>query len=127
MERFGEVCCSDEHAEEFVEKVRAVRIQAAAALATQARETEAQQVETSVTGAPQRQGWKRYLKMGACCGAPLLALIFLAGGGGVVFGAAGAALPYLAALACPLGMYFMMRSMAKMTEKEHAKNQREEK
>jgi hypothetical protein len=49
--------------------------------------------------------------MAACCGAPLLALVLLAGGGGALLGAAGAALPLLLALACPLGMFFMMRAM----------------
>jgi len=31
----------------------------------------------------------------------------------VLLGAAGALLPVLAVLACPLGMYFMMRGMSK--------------
>ncbi|MGH7419574.1 MAG: DUF2933 domain-containing protein [Candidatus Rokuibacteriota bacterium] len=49
--------------------------------------------------------------MGACCGLPLLALVFLAGGGGALLGAGAAVLPLLAVLACPLGMFFMMRAM----------------
>ncbi|MGH2610308.1 MAG: DUF2933 domain-containing protein, partial [Tepidiformaceae bacterium] len=56
--------------------------------------------------------WKQALKMAACCGAPMLALVVLAGGGALL-GAAGAVLPLLAALACPLGMFFMMRAMWK--------------
>ncbi len=60
-----------------------------------------------------RWSLKRLLGLGACCAAPLLAGIILAGGGGALLGAAGALLPVLAALACPLGMYFMMRSMSK--------------
>lgn len=64
---------------------------------------------------PTQAKWslKRLLGLGACCAAPLLAGAVLAGGGGALLGAAGAALPFLAALACPLGMYFMMRSMSK--------------
>lgn len=120
IERFGEVFCSERHAEEFVEQVRTARIQAAAAgLAVQTSEPEVQHPETSA--APKPQGWKRYLKLGACCGAPLLALVILAGGGGAVLGAAGATLPLLAALACPIAMYFMMRGMMKMGHQENPK------
>lgn len=127
VERFGEAFCSDGHAEEFVKEVRAARIQAAAVLAAQAPETEAQRPETTAAGPPKPQDWKRYLKMGACCGAPLLALVFLAGGGGAVLGAAGAILPLLAVLACPIGMYFMMRGMGKMEQHGKPKDKDEEK
>lgn len=96
-------------------------------LAVQAPKSEEQQLETPAAGAPKQRGWMRYLKMGACCGVPLLALVFLAGGGGVVLGTAGALLPYLAALACPLGMYFLMRSMTKMGQKENLQDKGEEK
>ncbi|MGH7417424.1 MAG: DUF2933 domain-containing protein, partial [Candidatus Rokuibacteriota bacterium] len=53
----------------------------------------------------------RLLKLGACGGLPILALVFLAGGGGALLGAGAAVLPVLALLACPLGMFFMMRGM----------------
>jgi hypothetical protein len=56
---------------------------------------------------------KMALKMAACCGLPMLALVVLAGGGAALLGAAGAVFPLLAALACPLGMFFMMRGMMK--------------
>ncbi len=125
--RFGEALCSPTHADEFVEKVRAARVQAATALAVQASTAEARHPETSVAAAPVQPAWKRYLKMGACVGAPLLALAFLVGGGGAVLGAAGALLPILAFLACPLAMYFMMRSMSKMGDKEHPQNLGQEK
>jgi len=59
-----------------------------------------------------QQNWKRYLKYGVCCGAPILALVVLAGGGGAELGAAQGLLPIAAAVACPLVMYFMMRSMS---------------
>lgn len=48
-----------------------------------------------------RPAW-RLLKLGVCCGAPLLVLLLLGAG-------AGAAV--LALLACPLGMFFMLRGM----------------
>ncbi len=117
--RFGEAFCSLTHAEEFVEKVQAARIQAAAALAGHSPEPEVRHPETSAGGALTQPNWKRYVKLGACVGAPLLALVFLAGGGGAVLGAAGTLVPILAFLACPLTMYFMMRSMSKMGDKEH--------
>jgi hypothetical protein len=115
VERFGEAFCSEGHAEEFVKEVHAARVQAAAA-ALSAPEAPAESPPSPVApqAARKPRDWKHYLKMGACCGAPLLALLFLAGGGGAVLGAAGALLPLLAVLACPVGMYFLMRSMAKM-------------
>jgi hypothetical protein len=128
IERFSEAFCSGEHAEQFVKEVRAVRVQAAAtALAVEPTTTEIERPKGPAAGPPKQQGWKRYLKMGACCGAPLLALVFLAGGGGAVLGAAGALLPFLALLACPIGMFFMMRGMSKMGQKENPKDKGEEK
>ena len=99
-ERFGEIFCSDAHAEEFVKGVRAVRVQTAVAGGAEVQRTD---------GTAKPWDWKMALKMAVCCGAPLLVLVVLAGGGGALLGAAGALLPLLALLACPLGMYFMMR------------------
>ncbi|OGK82503.1 MAG: hypothetical protein A2X53_11895 [Candidatus Rokubacteria bacterium GWA2_70_23] len=107
-ERFGEIFCSDAHAEEFVKGVRAVRVQTAVAGGAEVQRTDGTAPEQP-TGAAKPWDWKMALKMAACCGAPLLALVVLAGGGGALLGAAGALLPLLALLACPLGMYFMMR------------------
>ncbi|MBI1734008.1 MAG: DUF2933 domain-containing protein [Candidatus Rokubacteria bacterium] len=110
-ERFGEVFCSGGHAEEFASGVRAARVQAAAAadaVAVTKPETDGPPAPAATPG-----GWKMALKMAACCGLPILALMVLAGGGGALLGAAGAALPLLAVLACPLGMFFMMRGMMK--------------
>lgn len=126
VERFGEVFCLDGHAEEFVKEVRAARVQAAALRAAEPATAEIERPEEPAAGAPKPRDWKHYLKMGACCGAPLLALVFLAGGGGAVLGAAGALLPLLALLACPLGMYFMMRGMKKTEQKENAPEKGEE-
>lgn len=125
--RFGEAFCSVTHAEEFVEKIREAKIQAAVALAVHAPEPEARHPEASVAAAPAQPSWKRYVKMGACVGAPLLALAFLAGGGGAVLGAAGTLLPIVAFLACPLAMYFMMRSMSKRGHEENPRDKGQEK
>ena len=111
-ERFGEVFCSVGHAEEFVKGVRAARANAVAA-ASEAAEPAAAGAAGATAVAAKGASWKQALKMAACCGAPMLALVVLVGGGGALLGAAGAALPLLAVLACPLGMFFMMRAMSK--------------
>lgn len=110
--RFGEPFCSEAHAEAFAAEVRAARVAAT---------TSVQQVDGRGPTDPQRTGpgsagagrWSlgRLAKLAVCCGAPLVALVFLAGGGGALLGAGAAALPYVALLACPLGMFFMMRAM----------------
>jgi hypothetical protein len=107
-ERFGECFCSEEHAEAFAEGVRAQRI---AALAQRQEAQAAQCAEPAA--AP--QGWAERLKRAACWGAPLLLLLaipLLASGGALAAG--GSVLSLLAVLACPLGMYFMMRAMGRM-------------
>jgi hypothetical protein len=54
------------------------------------------------------------VKMAACCGGMILLLpaLGLVSAGGIA-AVAGSALSVAAALACPLGMYFMMRAMMK--------------
>jgi len=108
IERFGEQFCSEPHAEEFVAGVRAARIQAAARAATPT---------TACALAPAGQRtWKDYLKRGTCWGAPLLLLLtiplFRSGNAAAATG--GSILGVLALLACPLGMFFMMRAMGNM-------------
>jgi hypothetical protein len=109
--RFGEPFCSEAHAGAFVQAARAAKVE------TAARADRTSDAAPARDAAPGRgeasSGWdlKRALKMGACCGLPLLALVFLAGGGGALLGAGAAVLPILALLACPLGMFFMMRAM----------------
>jgi len=114
VRRFGVPFCSEAHAEAFAGEVRAAR----AASVTAAENEGAGKSD----GAPDhasgnRWDFKRLLKMGACCGLSILAVVFLAGGGGALLGAGVAVLPILAVLACPLGMFFMMRAMH-----GHAKN-----
>ena len=115
-ERFGEVFCSVGHAEEFVKGVRAARANAVAA-ASEAAEPATAGAADATAVAAKGGSWKQALKMAACCGAPMLALVVLAGGGGALLGAAGAVLPLLAALACPLGMFFMMFFMMRARSK----------
>ncbi len=124
--RFGEAFCSPAHAEAFVEKVQAARVEAAAARALQRADTE-QLPSTLAVGVAKPRDWKHYVKMGACIGAPVLALVFVASGGGAVLGWAGTLLPVLAFVACPLAMYFLMRSMRKMGHPGDHQNRGEEK
>jgi hypothetical protein len=109
IERFGEPRCSETHAEEFVAKVRAAKVEAAT-VAVEARAPAAAGICSVGAGS---RGWKSYLGKALCWGVPLLALGFLLAGAGTVLGAAGGLLPVAVALACPLGMYFMMRAMMK--------------
>ena len=118
LDRFGEAFCSAAHAEEFVQAVRATRVEAAAGAQTAIERPGV----PATPPAPQRD-WKASLGKALCWGAPLLVVAFvLAGGTGAVVGAAGAVLPFLAALACPLGMYFMMRAMSKTGDHGHSKD-----
>jgi hypothetical protein len=109
VERFGEVFCSETHADEFTQAVRAARVQAAIARRDGACERG--------SGASAASGWTARLGRLLCWGGPALALVamalILSGGGGLLLGAASGALPFLAALACPVGMYLTMRSMSK--------------
>ena len=103
IERFGERFCSAPHAEEFTEGVRAARIETAARRAADA---------CSLPPAGQRT-WQDYVKRNACWGAPLLLILAipLFWSGGAVAATGGSLLSLLAVLACPVGMYFMMRAM----------------
>lgn len=108
IERFGERFCSDGHADEFAAGVRTARIQAAAQLASAS-------ASCAMPPAGQRS-WKDYVKRGACWGAPLLALLAIPffWSGSNVAATGGSVLSVLALLACPLGMYFMMRATGNM-------------
>lgn len=116
-DRFGERFCSEKHADEFATGVRAARIDAAA-----------RRVDVDAACRvlpPGQQGWGARLKRAACWGAPLLLLLaiplFWAGGWAA---AGGSLLSVLALLACPLGMYFMMRGMSGMQQSHDAPAQR---
>ena len=113
--RFGERFCSEGHADEFAAGVRAARIGAAARREDgDARATPTDGTARALLSAGHR-GWRDSLKRAACWGAPvllLLAIPLLWSGGWAAAG--GSLLSVLALLACPLGMYFMMRSMTSM-------------
>lgn len=110
--RFGETFCSEAHADAFVSEVRAARAQVAALAGPAATDGGGAAEGGQDKAAAGRWDLKRALKLAACCGLPILAVVFLAGGGGALLGAGAAILPVLALLACPLGMFFMMRGMA---------------
>lgn len=108
--RFGERFCSEAHAGAFVAGVRAARMERAAGV----REGGDPAARASGTSAPGAAGPSGGFTRALCWGAPLLALL-----GALVWASGwapsgGALLTGLALLACPLGMYFMMRSMASM-------------
>ncbi len=113
IERFGEPFCSEPHAEEFTAGVRAARIQAAVL-------SGAPGSACALSSAGQ-SGWPNLLKRAACWGAPVLLLLAISliwSGGRAAAG--GSLLSVLALLACPLGMYFMMRSMGNMQHQHGA-------
>src|SRR5207247_4013318 len=101
----------------------------AAGVRTARMETAARTEATSMSCAMSSSGppnWKGWLKRAACWGAPLLVLLaiplFWSGSAAAATG--GSILSALALLACPLGMYFMMRAMGNMnhTGQSHAKD-----
>lgn len=106
-ERFGQAFCSEAHAEEFAQRVRLARIQAAA-----------RRTESAVTDDRPRvaASWGEKLKSSLCWSAPLLILLGLplVSSGDRLAAVGGSLLSAIALLACPLGMYFMMRSMSVM-------------
>lgn len=115
-ERFGERFCSESHAEEFVAGARAARIEKAA----HAEDGASRVADGGGTGdltTQGQQGWRDSMKRAVCWGAPLLVLLaiplFWTGGWAAT---GGSLLTVLAFLACPLGMYFMMRGMMNMQQ-----------
>ncbi|MFQ5684139.1 MAG: hypothetical protein ACE5HC_12800 [Candidatus Binatia bacterium] len=66
-------------------------------------------------GSQTQKKWtlKGMLMMAACCGAPLLLLLAIPLFGFSLAGVGGALLPFIVLLACPVGMYLMMRMMSK--------------
>jgi hypothetical protein len=109
---FGEALCSEAHAEAFAAVVRAERARRAAAVSSAASLENGEAGANCAVASSGSSGWKRWGMQALCWGAPLLAVALLFGGAG--WGAAEAALPYLALLACPLAMILMMRAMGSM-------------
>jgi hypothetical protein len=116
LNRFGEFFCSEAHVEEFAKDVRTKT--ATQAAATQAVTTTSPApccaTDTKVGATQQKGRLGGFLKMAVCCGGMLLLLpaLGLVSAGGLA-AVAGSALSVVAALACPIGMYFMMRGMMK--------------
>jgi hypothetical protein len=111
-QRFGEHFCSEQHADQFATGVRAARIEAAA------RHADGDADAAMHCAVPAgRQDWRARVKRAACWGAPVLLLLAMpllwAGGWSA---AGGSLLSVVALLACPVGMYFMMRGMAGMQQ-----------
>ncbi|HVQ77129.1 MAG TPA: DUF2933 domain-containing protein [Candidatus Binatia bacterium] len=108
--RFGEPFCGEEHAEAFAAEVRSARARSLA-LVDDGGTPDGGEM-TASENRPDR-GWnlRRVLTLGACCAIPILAAAILLGGGAALLGVGAAVLPYLALLACPIGMFFMMRAM----------------
>jgi len=89
------------------------------------RERFKSQPDSPLTGGvdqPKKGGLWSLLKLGACCAAPILALAilvpFLRGGDTGLTAIGGNLLYFAVLLACPLGMYFMMRNMGRMQQGE---------
>jgi hypothetical protein len=119
-ERYGERFCSDSHADQFAAGVRVARIAAAARTEGPATNEADRGASCGLPPTGQRT-WRDYLKQGACWGAPLLLLIAipLVWSSGLA-AAGGTLLTAIAFLACPLGMYFMMRGMMNMNQQSRS-------
>ena len=114
IERFGQPFCSEGHAEDFTAGVRNAGMAEAAAKPPAA---------ATCTMPPTGQGtWTDYFKRGACWGAPLLLLFALPllWSGNNIAAAGGSLLSLAALLACPLGMFFVMRAMTNMNRSQQA-------
>ena len=121
IERFGQPFCSDVHAEDFTVGVRAARMTEAAARPPAA-------TSCSIMPPAGQRTWTDSLKRSACWGAPLLLLLALPlmWSGSSVAAAGGSLLSVVALLACPLGMFFMIRAMAGMNKPQQASRRHEE-
>jgi len=113
-ERFGERFCSEGHAAELAAGVRAERIAVAARNEARGAPAEPHAGACAMPAASERS-WSDSVKRAACWAAPLLLIVAIPliwTGGWAAAG--GSLLSVLALLACPLGMYFMMRGMMRM-------------
>lgn len=111
VHRFGETLCSEAHAKAFVAAVQADRTRRAAGNSSLTPPDAGGASASCAVAGTGSSGWKRWALHALCWGAPLVALLLLFGGAASLLGAAEAALPYLALLACPLAMILMMRAM----------------
>src|SRR5260370_24286242 len=108
-ERFGERFCWRAHGEDFVAGVRGARMAKAAHAEDRAAIEVGKACALTTSSQPR---WRDSVKRGICWAAPLLALIAIPlvwTGGWATTG--GSLLTLLALLACPLGLYLMMRGL----------------
>ena len=122
LKRFGEYFCSEDHVGQYAREVLSKQATERTAITAVAGvESTGPQAAGTPEGAqaPQKKGGKSsFLKMAACCGGMLLLLpaLGLVNLGGLA-AVGGSLLSIAAVLACPIGMYFMMRGM--MKPKQH--------
>ncbi len=127
-ERFGERFCSEAHAEQFATGVRAARMEVAARATPKSGAEPTTPAGACALPPVGQRRWSDYAKRVACWGAPLLLLLALPLIWTAGWAAAGGSLLSVAALlACPLGMYFMMRSMANMQHPQTPPEKRDDK
>jgi hypothetical protein len=116
LKRFGEYFCSEEHVAEYAREVRSTQARESTSITAVAG---AQGAALQTTGTPKgtqtpqtKGGISGFWKMAACCGGMLLLLpaLGLVSVGGLA-AVAGSLLTVAAVLACPIGMYIMMRGM----------------
>ena len=117
LKRFGQLFCSEVHVEQYASERRAnadLTEAAPAALATTKQEGK-ENAPAMACGIGTKGGLR---KMGWCIagGVGLLVALPLIASGGLA-AAAGSVLSVAAFLACPIGMYFMMRGMMKTNQK----------
>jgi len=125
LKRFGQFFCSEDHVERYA-SARRVQADGAAAgpTALEVKEHGREATGAMACGIGTKGGLR---KMGWCLagGVGLLVAIPLIASGGLA-AAAGSVLSVAAVLACPIGMYFMMRGMRKMGHQEQPKDKGEE-
>ena len=118
LKRFGEYFCSEAHVAEYSREVRVKQATETTAIAIVAG-ADASAPQTTGRLEPGQTPEKKggiggFWKMAACCGGMLLLLpaLGLVNLGGLA-AVGGSLLSIAAVLACPIGMYFMMRGMMK--------------
>jgi hypothetical protein len=117
LKRFEKYFCSEAHVAEYARELRAKQAAEPTAIVPGAG-TEASPPQAmgrvDVQAQQKKTGIGGFLKMAACCGGMLLLLpaLGLVNLGGVA-AVGGSLLSLVAVLACPIGMYLMMRTMMK--------------
>jgi len=116
--RFGQLFCSEAHVAQYASERRAQTDGATTSLVTVDAKNQGNEGTPAMACGIATKGGLR--KMGWCLAGGvglLIALPLIASGG--VAAAAGSLLTVAAFLACPIGMYFMMRGMMKTNQRDH--------